>query len=487
MREKIEDEIFGDLDETINYLRDLFRDNTDVVFREFTVQNKKCLILYIDGMANKDTINNFVMETLLNNNNENYIDLNGNLEKMLTVSDMKGTDSLKDIVVSVLSGETAIFIDGRIDAYIISTRFWPNRGVSEPSGESVIRGSRDGFTETIRFNTALIRRRIRDTRLKVESKTIGVRSKTDVAIVYIDDIVNKNILDDVKKKLENINIDAILDSGYIEQLIEGNKWSIFPQVQATERPEVVSSSIYEGKVCIIVDNSPFVLVTPATFSNLFQTPDDYNLRWIYSSFSRIIRFFAIIISLVLPSLYVAVTSFHTSIIPTKLAYSIASARRGIAFPPIFEAIIMEVFLAFLLEAIVRLPKAIGSTIGIVGGLIIGQAAVSAGLVSPVMIVVVALTIISGFMSPNYEVTLSIRIFRILYIIMSGIIGFYGIILGTFIFLTYLLKMDSFGIPYLSPVVNMKSKDFKDIFVKYPLYKFDDRPKYMYTQDKRRQR
>ena len=206
-------------------------------------------------------------------------------------------------------------------------------------------------------------------------------------------------------------------------MIENDKWSIFPQVQATERPEVVSSAIYEGKVCIIVDNSPFVLITPATFSNLFQTPDDYNLRWIYSTFSRLIRFFALIISLVLPSLYVSVTSFHTSIIPAKLAYSIASSRQGIAFPPIFEAVIMEVFLAFLLEAIVRLPKAIGSTIGIVGGIVIGQAAVSAGLVSPVMIVIVALTIISGFMSPNYEVMLSIRLFRIMYIIISGIFGF----------------------------------------------------------------
>lgn len=486
MKESIEDKIFHNLDETISYLKNLFKDNTDIVFRQFEVQNRKCLILYIDGMADRSITNNFVMETLLDSNRD-FLDLNENLEKMLTVSDMKKSLSLKDVVVSVLSGETAIFIDGKTEAYIIATRSWPNRGVSEPSGESVIRGARDGFTETIRFNTALIRRRIRDTRLKVESTTIGVRSKTDVAIVYIDDIVNNDILNDVKKKLENIDIDAILDSGYIEQLIEGDRWSIFPQIQATERPEVVSSAIYEGKVCIIVDNSPFVLITPATFSNLFQTPDDYNLRWIYSSFSRIIRFVALIISLVLPSLYVAVTSFHTSIIPTKLAYSIASSRQGIAFPPIFEAIIMEVFLAFLLEAVVRLPKAIGSTIGIVGGLIIGQAAVSAGLVSPVMIVVVALTIISGFMSSNYEITLSIRIFRILYIIMSGIIGFYGIILGTFIFLTYLLRMDSFGVPYLSPIVNMRKKDFKDIFVKYPLYMFKDRPKYMDTQDKKRQK
>lgn len=485
MEEKIKEIIPFSVNEINSYLKTLLKDNSDIVFREFKISDKKCLLVFIDGMSDKNLTSNFVMETLLDNNK--LVDLNEKqLFDILTVSDVKKSSNLKDSVIDLLCGETLLFIDGESECYVIATRMWPNRGVGEPSGESVIRGSRDGFTETIRMNTALIRRRIRDTRLKIESSRIGVRSKTDIAIVYIDDIVNEDVLKRVKKKLEDIDIDAILDSGYIEQLIEEDKWSIFPQVQATERPEVVSSAVYEGKVCIIVDNSPFVLVTPSTFSNLFQTPDDYNLRWIYSTFSRIIRFFALIISLVLPSLYISVTSFHTSIIPAKLAYSIASSRQGIAFPPIFEAVIMEVFLAFLLEAIVRLPKAIGSTIGIVGGIVIGQAAVSAGLVSPVMIVIVALTIISGFMSPNYEVMLSVRLFRIMYIVISGILGFYGIILGTFIFLTYLLRIESFGIPYLSPIVNMRKRDFKDIFVKYPLYLFKDRPKYMNTQDKKRQ-
>ncbi len=486
MKENINKTIYSNIDKMEHYLKNLFYENSDVVFRKFEVNNKKCLITYIDGIVDKNLINSFVIQTILDSN-KGYVDLNENLEKVLTVSDLSAINDLEEVVNSILSGETAVFVEGKEEAYIIASRSWPTRGINEPSGESVIRGSKDGFTETIRFNTALIRRRIRDSRLRVESMSIGTRSKTDVSIAYIDDIVNKDILNNVKEKLDQINIDAILDSGYIEQLIEGDKWSIFPQVQATERPEVVSSAMYEGKVCIIVDNSPFVLIAPATFSNLFQTPDDYNLRWIYSSVSRIIRLFALIVSLVLPALYVAVTSFHTSIIPTKLAYLIASARSGIAFPPIFEAFIMEIFLAFLLEAIVRLPKAIGSTIGIVGGIVIGQSAVSAGLVSPVMIVVVALTIISGFMSPNYEITLSVRIFRFLYIIMSGIIGFYGIILGTFVFITYLLKMDSFGIPYLSPVVNMRRKDFKDVFFKYPLYMFKQRPKYMNTQDEIRQR
>ena len=486
MNENIQDKILPDINLTIEYLKNLFKDNSDIVFREFESNNRKCLIFYIDGMADRDTISGFVMEILLNSNKQS-IDIDENLEKMLTVSDMKKTYSLKQIIQSVLSGDTALLVDGKIESYIIATRSIPNRGVNEPSGEEVIRGPRDGFTENLRFNTALVRKRVKDTRLKIESTSIGTRSKTDVVTMYIDDIVNSEILERLKKSLEKIDIDAILDSGYIEQLIESDKLSIFPQIQATERPEVIASALYEGKVCLIVDGSPFALIAPSTFLNLFQTPDDYNLRWIYSTLSRIVRFIAVIISLVLPSLYVAVTSFHTSIIPTKLAYSIASSRQGIPFPPIFEAIIMEIFLAFLLEAIVRLPKAIGSTIGIVGGLIIGQAAVSAGLVSPVMIVIVALTIISGFMSPSYEITLSIRIFRTLYIIMSGIIGFYGIILSTFIFITYLLKMDSFGVPYLSPIVNMNKKDFKDVFVKFPLYMFKKRPKYMNTQDKTRQK
>lgn len=484
MKEEIREKISKNLNELKTYLKILLKDNTDVVFREFEVCGKSCLIVYIDGMADKILINDFIMETLLDGNKT--IDINKNLEKILTVSDMVTCENLKETVIAVLSGETALFVDKTEISYIIATRAWPNRGVNEPSGESVIRGGRDGFTETIRFNTALVRRRVRDTRLKIEANQLGVRSKTDIAVMYIDDIVNKDILNRAKEKLNEINIDAILDSGYVEQLIEGDRWSIFPQVQATERPEVVSAALYEGKVCIMVDNSPFALIVPATFPTLFQTPDDYNLRWVYSTISRIIRFIALIISLILPSFYVAITTFHTSIVPTKLVYAIASSRQGIAFPPIFEAMIMEFFLAFLLEAIVRLPKAIGSTIGIVGGLIIGQAAVSAGLVSPVMIVIVALTIVSGFMSPSYEITLSIRIFRIIYITMAGFLGFYGIIICTLIFLTYLLRMDSFGIPYLSPVVNMRKKDFKDIFIKSPLYMFKDRPKYMDTQDKKRQ-
>jgi spore germination protein len=372
-------------------------------------------------------------------------------------------------------------------AYVIATRSWPARGISEPSGEITVKGSREGFVETIRFNTALVRRRIRDTRLKVKPKSIGRRSKTDIAIMYIDDIVNKDVLEELMKRIDNIDIDAILDSSYIEQLIEDDKWSIFPQVQNTERPDVVAAALYEGRVAIFVDNSPFVLIVPAPLPVFFQTPDDYYTKWSYVSFTRILRVIGLILSLILPGLYVAITSFHTSIIPSRLAYTMAATREGVPFPAYIEALIMEFSMALLIEAVVRLPKAIGSTIGIVGGLIIGQAAVSAGIVSPIMIIIVSITTITTFMSPNYEVTTAFRIARFGLIIAASIIGLYGIVLGMLLILMHLIRLRSFGVGYLSPVINGGASDYKDLFVKFPIQWFRKRPAYMKTADKMRQK
>lgn len=485
MKEIIRDLITPKVDENISYLKELLSDNSDIVYREFNIGKWKAAIVYIDGMADKTLIDNFVLESVMLKSEriENVMQIKDNI---LTVSDMKEVLKLSEGVNSVMSGETIMFIDGIPALYIIATRFWPARGISEPSGETVIRGGRDGFTETIRFNTALIRRRIRDTRLKLVPKSVGVRSKTDVVISYIDDIVNKDVLNKVIKRIENINIDAILDSGYIEQLIEDNKWSPFPQMQSTERPDVVAAALYEGRVAVLVDNSPFAIIVPATLPSLFQTPDDYYQRWLNSSMLRIIRFLAIFIGMLMPALYVAVTSFHASIIPTRLAYSIAASREGVPFPAFIETLIMEFALAFLVEAVVRLPKAIGSTIGIVGGLIIGQAAVSAGIVSPIMIIIVSITALASFITPNYELSSALRLARFFLIILSTIIGLYGIALGLILILIHLVKLKSFGIPYLSPLVHPHKKDFKDIFIRAPLDTFETRPEYLEPEDKIRQ-
>lgn len=485
MKEEVKNSISSRVDENIKYLKELFEDNSDVVFREFYIGEVKSAIVYIDGMGDKMILDDLLRGLMTRGR---YIrQVSWIKDRLITVSDMKELVDLKKGVDLVLSGETLMFVEGLESFYVLATRAWPVRGVSEPSGETVLRGARDGFTETLRFNTALIRRRIRDTRLRIVPKPLGVRSKTDVVVMYIKDIVNKEALKELMERLDGIKIDAILDSGYVEQLIEDNKWSFFPQVQSTERPDVVASALYEGRIAIVVDNSPFAIIVPTTMANLFQSPDDYYQRWIYSSTIRIIRFMSIIITLIMPAFYVAVTSFHTGIIPTKLAYFIAASREGVPFPAFMEAIIMELSFALLLESVARLPKSIGATTGIVGGLIIGQAAVQAGIVSPIMIIIVSVTAITSFTTPNYEMTSAFRLIRFLLIIASAIAGLYGIMIGLVFTLVHLVRLKSFGVSYLSPMVNENSNDFKDMYFRAPISFLRKRPKYMNTGDKIRQR
>lgn len=486
MKEIVNDEISKNIDKNIKYIKELLEGSSDMVFREFLIGNKKAFMVYIDGMANKILLNDYVLESLMLEADK-FGSIDNIKNKILTVTDVSEQEKLSKAIDLVLSGDTLLLIDGMDKAYVIATRLWPVRGIGEPQSETTIKGSRDGFTETIRFNTALVRRRIKDTRLKIETKKLGVRSKTDVFIMYIEDIVNQDVLNNLYDKLEKIKIDAILGSGYVEHFIEDNKWSLFPTTKSTERPDVVASALYEGKVAILVDNSPFAIIVPTTLPSLFQSPDDYYQRWIHSSTIRIMRLFSIIISIILPAMYVSVTSYHSAIIPTKLAYFIASSREGVPFPAYMEAIIMELSLELLMESIVRLPKPVGATIGIVGGLIIGQAAVSAGIVSPIMIIIVSITTITSFTAPSYDVSSSFRIIRFLLIIAASFLGLYGVVLGLIVLLIHLVRLKSFGIPYLSPMVNPSISDFKDMYIRAPIRFFKKRPDYMKTRDKIRQR
>lgn len=486
MKENVRDFISLDVDENGKYIKELFKNNSDLVYRDFYIGKYKAITVYFDGMADKLLIDNFVLESVMLDGK--YIeDIEDIKNRFLTVSDMKPMSKLSDAITFMMAGETLMFVQGIDSCYMIATRAFPTRGVGEPSQETVIRGGRDSFTEVVRFNTALLRRRVRDTRLKLEATRLGTRSKTDCVISYIDDIVNKEVLEELNTRLKKINIDAVLDSGYIEQYIEDNAFSPFPQVQSTERPDVVAAALYEGRVAILVDNSPIAIIVPSTLPNLFQSPDDYYQRWVYGSTTRLLRLIAAFISLIAPALYVAVTSFNPSIIPTKLAYSIAASREGVPFPAFIEALIMELSLALLTEATIRLPKAIGSTIGIVGGLIIGQAAVTAGIVSPIMIIVVSVTVLASFAIPNYQAGNAIRIIRVMGIFSAAIIGLYGIMLVLIIMLIHLVRLKSFGVPYLAPAVNPSKSDQKDLIVRFPFRFMKERPDYMSTGDKIRQR
>lgn len=486
VKESIRKKVTKDAMENMGYIKELLKDNSDITFRHFCVSDRNVGLIYVDGLADKILLNDYVVKPM-QLFNEDIRSVEEIKNSIISASDVKLEADMASAVKNILSGESILFIDGVEFAYIIATRSWPNRGVSEPNSETTIRGAREGFVETIRFNTALLRRRIRDSRLKLEATTVGVRSKTDVVITYIEDIVNTEALKELKEKIHKIDIDAVLDSSYISQEIEEDRFSPFPQIQSTERPDVLAAALYEGRIGVIVDNTPFVLIVPTTLVNLMQSPDDYYSRWISASFIRLIRFFSIFLSLLLPALYISVTSFHNNIIPTKFAYSIAACREGVPFPAFVETIFMEISISLLLEAVARLPKAIGATVGIVGGLIIGDAAVGAGIISPIMVIITGLTAITTFIAPNYEVTSSFRFIRIMLIILSSILGLYGVMIGMILSLVHLLKLRSFTVPYLAPLVGPEFNDLKDVFIRAPLKSFRRRPEYMKTGDKIRQK
>lgn len=493
-----ETEIKRKIENNVKLAKDTFKDANDLVFREFKVggpDGTKMFLCYIDGMADRLLINNFVLEPLMIDSRivkPDFKEIKNRISdavmmSALTVTDIKEVYNMEDVFLNVMSGETALIIDGYDKAIIIATRSWPARGPSEPMSETVIRGPRDGFTETMRFNTALVRRRIRDTHLKIKQMQIGERSKTDIAIVYIDDIVNMSLVEEVEKKLNKISIDAILESGYIEQFIEEKSLTVFPQMQATERPDVVAGRIYEGRVAILVDNTPFALIIPTGLNAFLQSPEDYYTRPTIATFLRYIRLISLILSVLAPALYIALVSYNPAVIPVKLLFSIAASREGVPFPAFIEAFIMELTFELLREAGVRLPRAIGSTIGIVGGLVIGQAAVSAGIVSPIMVIVVAVTAIASFAVPNYEVAAGFRLVRFILMILASIYGLYGVVLGLIGTLIHLVNLKSFGVSYLVPAAPFHPRDFKDTSFAMMAWKYmNKRPGFLEPQDRIRQ-
>ncbi|MCT4607121.1 MAG: spore germination protein [Marinisporobacter sp.] len=492
---KIKIPIKKDYDKNLNEIKEVLNFCDDVIYREFNVgknQKMKFAAIYAEGLVNTNLLNDFVLKNLMALSPDDQVDFHVLKQKIyevikkgaIAVSDIKEIDDINAAIDTILSGDTVLILDKWDKFLSIASKGWPMRGVSEPTTETVIRGARDGFTETLRVNTALVRRRVRDPKFKIKQMQLGQRSKTDIAILYIEEIVNKDILKKVKERLDQINIDAILESGYVEQLIEDEWRSPFPQMQNTQRPDVVAAALYEGRVGIIIDNTPFALLVPATVVTLLQSPEDYSERFFISSALRILRFISIMIALLLPSLYIAITSYHPGMLPTDLVLYVAGSRLNVPFPAFIEAFIMEASLELLREAGVRLPGPIGGTIGIVGGLVLGQAAVEAGIVSPLMVIVVAITALGANATPNYSIAVALRLLRFMLMMLAAVLGLYGIILGSIIILTHLCNLKSFGVPYLSPFVasEMTLKDFKDVFVRVPLHMMKKRPEFLHRSD-----
>lgn len=486
-------QITPSLKENIDNFETLFSDCADIKKRKIKVGQKleqQCYIAYIEvAISNvdwKDSAVGKFLQTLRNLPEEELVSyVKQNVED---ISDSQPFATMEDAAQGMLTGDVLFFLDGYNKALKIPDKGYPGRGVYETESEKVIRGSNEGFSESIKLNTALIRKRLRSPHVKVKESFAGKRTNTNVDLVYMKDLIYPGMLEEIEKRLEEFEIDGALDSGIIEQLTEKRKYSPFPQFQTTQRPDRAAMAILEGRIVLLSDNSPVALILPATYNTFIQTSDDYYSRWEIASFTRLLRYLASFLAMTLPGLYLAMTNFHTQILPTDLLLSLAAARQGVPFPAAVEIVIMELAFELLREAGVRLPGANGNTIGIVGGLIIGQAAVDANIVSPIVVIVVALTALCSFAVPNEEFATAFRILKFVFIFLCAYLGFFGFLLGMLGILIHLSHLESFGIPYLAPFVGADLngyRDERDTFLRLPLNFLKKRP--VYTREGARTR
>lgn len=441
-----------------------------------------CFIAYVEVTGGSFLFENSVVGKLLNrflcmSKREIMESLSKNA---LGISDMTTFDTVEEAADAMFTGDVILFVDGFDKALKIPDKGYPAMMVQEPASEKVIRGSREGFVDSIKVNTALIRKRLRTPKLKVKEARVGTRSNTNVDLVYMEDLVYPSLLEEVERRIGKYEIDGVLDSGVIEQLSEEKWYSPFPQFQTTQRPDRAAMAVLEGRIVVLVDNSPTGLILPADYNSFIKTSDDYYNRWEIASFGRLIRYIASFFAMTIPGLYLAVTNFHTQILPTTLLLSFAAAREGVPFPAVVEVLLMEIAFELLREAGVRLPGAMGNTIGIVGGLIIGQAAVEANIVSPIVVIVVAFTALCSFAIPNEEFATAFRLLKFGFIALCAWLGFYGFLYGLLLLLVHLSHLKSFGIPYLMPFVGADLngyEDERDSLIRQPLFWMRRRPVY----------
>ena len=531
------------INENLNYLKSKYNSliNSDIVIREFTLiannSEYRSALIFIDGMVDTQIINNSILKPLMLRNQANTYTVAGNApqanfqnknsqnneldnnssEKKEIISeyncndviirkikkfDLKNfvynhlipqnsvelIDKFEDAISSINMGNSILIVDTIDNAFDIDAKGFKQRSINSPQNEIVVRGSQEAFVENIRTNTSMLRRIVNNENLVIENCSVGKISKTKIAICYLADIANNDLVAEVKYRVNNLDIDYLTSSGQLEQLIQDNGSSLYPQLIATERPDKVSVHLLEGRVAIIVNDTPYVLVAPGVLSDFMSSPEDTNYKFQFSNMLKFIRLIAIFFALYLPGIYVAVTSYHHELLPTELLFTIEAARETVPFPVIFEILLMEISFELIREAGVRVPSPIGPTIGIVGGLILGEAAVSANLVSPILIIIVAITAICSFSIPDFSLNFTIRISRFIYILLGYMAGFLGIAVGMFIQIVLLCGLKSFGCPYIMPfVINNHKRSLTSYFLP-PIWKRENRsntvsPKKKYSQGK----
>lgn len=467
-------------------LQELFHlpKNKDVVIREFSIPLNgltKAAIVYIDGAADTKLVDGFVLQPLMLLANMHKAEHGDPVEtvkdNLVPTNQFKQVKKIQGVIDGIVNGDTAVLIDNSDTALIVETKGWPARGISDPKTEKVTQGPSDSFNESFRQNLALIRKRIRSNALITEYFKIGWRSQTDLALVYLKGVINPKLVREMRKRLKLIKVAYVTDTGIIQQFISDSPYSVIPTSLATERPDRVAAFLNEGHLAIVMDGSPFAIIAPVTIWGLLHSPEDYYLNPVVGTFTRIIRTISFFIGVMTPAFYIAVTNYHPEMIPTDLMLAIASSRENVPFPVILEVLLMEFSFELIREAGVRIPNVLGPTIGIVGALILGQAAVQANIVSPILVIIVAVTALSSFTIPNIAFSYSVRIMRFIFILLAAIVGFFGIAFALLV-LTYIVTgLKSLGVPMLSPVAPFKPKS-GDIVIRRPFFSFDSMPQYV---------
>ena len=433
----------------------------DMVIRDISINNKKIYIVFNDSLCDVEYINRFILDriTLINNTQNLYEEI----YNRLPIGNVKEIYSYDEVIKNIFQGFTIIIVNEKY--LIVETRASLDRGINETNSEVSLVGPKDALTESYSKNLGLIRKRLRTKDLMVDEFNLGTLSNTKVGLLYISSITDDNLIKKVKEKLDSINIDGILDTGYIREIILDNE-SIFPTVNITERPDNISQALLEGKIAIIVDNTPYAMIIPTFFIDFFHTPDDYYQKSFNIRFIRIIRFLAFIISIFLPAYYISITTHNPESVPINLLTNFASQRLKVPFPGFIEALVMIICFEILRESDARIPSKVGTSVSILGGLVIGEAAVNAGILSPIMIIVIAISMVSGLLFTSNYLIYSIRYFRIIILILSAFFGLFGLFIGMMLLITKLCSINSFGYPYMAPLAPIIKSEFRDSIFKF---------------------
>ncbi|SHI84231.1 spore germination protein [Desulfofundulus thermosubterraneus] len=484
--------IEADLATNIKRLKGISGYCPDFIIRQFEIGGGigEAAAIFLEGMVERVLLNENLLKPLMIHYRPFKPARGSFLDQILSVAlpvdVVKKCVNLHEVIDHVLEGSVVLLVDGESEGLALEAAGFKTRVPEEPMTEAVVRGSREGFTEALHTNITLLRRRLKTPNLVLESMVLGRISHTQVVVGYVRGLAAPELVAEVRERLKRIDIDGILESNYLEELLRDHPLSPFPQAITTERPDRVAANLLEGRVAILTENTPFVLIVPGELVAHMQSPEDFYHHFILGVFIRLLRWCAFAVSLLLPSVYVAVTTFHQEMIPIRLLLNIVAAREGVPFPAVVEALVMEIAFEILREAGVRLPRAVGQAVSIVGALVIGEAAVMAGVVSPLMVIVVALTGISSFLSPSFDLAISIRILRFPMMFLAGLLGLFGVATGMLAVLIHLAGLRSVGLPYLAGLTPFHHDDWKDLFIRAPLWMMRRRPAELSENNRKRQ-